>query len=349
MKFPMIDWVSFVVPCNHETPIYGDSIMRVSPDGDLVWQTLTSKTIEGSYSDNITLKTHGFQDGKPTELYVSGNPVKFFQGHNVFGHGCPHDLAVALMHRLCAMLPELAPTDADIRAWRYGAFRFTRVDVTSMFSLGSNAAVIDWLRSAEYSSRTRHGRPAMKGGTLYWGKNSRRWSLKAYAKAQELAAHPPSRNLPSDLEQWTNDKLRVELVIRQMQLKQHGLDLAANWSTGDTTAEDLYLEYLGKLNMVDNVRIDHDKLMAELPARLAGTYVKWRDGYDLLSLMTCRTFYRHRKELLEYGVDITNKAPPQDKSNVVPLVRVVEAVPADPPEWVAVSYTHLTLPTIYSV
>lgn len=335
MQFPMIDWVSFVVPCNHETPIHGDSIMRVTPDGERVWETLTAKTIEGSFSDKITLKTHNLDhEHKPAELYVSGNPVKFFQGHNVFGHNCPHELAVALMDRLCGMLPELTPTDAQRNAWRLGAFRLTRVDITSMFSLGSNAAVIDWLRSAEYSSRTRHGRPAMKGNTLYWGKNSRRWSLKAYAKAQELEAHPPSRDLPEALEEWADDKLRVELVMRQMQLKEHGLDLAANWSTGDTTAEDLYLEYLGKLNMVDNVRIDHDKLMAELPARLAGTYVKWRDGYDLLSLMTRRTFYRHRKELLEYGVDITNKAPPRDKSNVVPLVRVVEAVPASLPEWV---------------
>lgn len=334
MQFPMIDWVSCVVPCNHTTPIHGDRIMRVTPEGERVWETLTAKTVEGSYSDRITIKTHEVDhEGNPCALYVSGNPVKWFQGHNVFGHNCPHELTVGLLNRLCELLPELTPTDYQRKFWAMGAFRFTRLDITSMFALGSNAAVNDWLRSAEFSSRTRHGRPAMKGNTLYWGKTSRRWSLKAYAKAQELEAHPPTRTLPNSLTDWAQDKLRVELVMRQLQLKEHGLDLAANWSSGDTAAADLYLEYLGKLQMVDNMRVDHDKVMTELPPRLAGTYTLWREGYDLMAHMSRPTFYRHRKELLAHGVDITHKAPPREKSNVVPLLRVVEAVPADFPEW----------------
>lgn len=334
MQFPMIDWISFTIPCNHTTPIHGDKIMRITPDGESVWETLTAKTVEGSYSDRITLKTHAVDhEGKPSALYVSGNPVKFFQGHNVFGHNCPHELTVALMYRLCELIPELTPKPDDIRIWKLGAFRFTRLDITSMFSLGSQAGVNDWLRSAEYSSRTRHGRPAMTSNTLYWGKNSRRWALKAYSKALELKAHPPKRNMPDSLTEWADDKLRVELVMRQMQLKEHGLDLAANWSTGDTIAADIYWEYVGKLQMVDNMRVDHDKIMTELAPRLAGTYTLWREGYDLMSHMTKRTFYRHRKELLEYGVDITHKAPPRDKSNVVPLLRIIEAVPAAFPEW----------------
>lgn len=334
MKFPMIDWVSCVVPCNHTTPIHGDRIMRVTPDGERVWETLTAKTVEGSYSDKITIKTHELDgDGMPAFLYVSGNPVKWIQGHNVFGHNCPHELTVAMMNRLCDLVPELIPTDHQRNVWAIGGFRFTRLDITSMFSLGSNAAVHDWIRSAEFSSRTRHGRPAMKGNTLYWGKTSRRWALKAYSKASELKAHPPKRDLPADLTDWAEDKLRVELVMRQMQLKEHGLDVAANWSSGDTTASDLYLEYLGKLQMVDNMRVDHDKIESQLPVRLAGTYTLWRAGYDLLTRMSRPTFYRHRKELLAYGVDITHKAPPRDKSNVLPLLRVVEAVPADFPHW----------------
>lgn len=309
--------------------------MRVTPDGESVWQTLTAKTVEGSYSDAIALKTHSVDSEGPSELYVSGNPVKFFQGHNIFGHNCPHELTVSLMDKLDDLLPELEPTENNRWAWSLGAYRFTRVDVTSMFGLGSNSAVNDWLRSAEYSSRTRHGRPTMKANTLYWGKQSRRWSLKAYAKAQELEAHPPSRDMPESLTDWASDKLRVELVLRQMQLKELGLDVAANWMSGDTTLEDVYLNHLSKLQMVENMRVNDDEMISKLPPRLAGTYVKWRDGYDLLSLMTKRTFYRHRKELLAYGLDITNKPPQGDKaSNVVPLIRVVEATPADPPGWV---------------
>ena len=335
MKFPMIDWVSAVVPCDHAHPIHGDRIMRVTPQGEQVWETLTAKVVEGSYSDIITIKTHQVDSqGKPVTLYVSGNPVKFMQGHNIFGHNCPHELMAGLMGRLCDLVPELQPTPFQRSLWRQGAFEITRVDITAMFGLGSQAAVNDWLRSAEFSSRTRHGRPAMKGNTLYWGKTSRRWALKAYSKAAEIKAHPSRRELPEALKSWTADKLRVELVIRQMQLKEHGLHVAANWSSGDNTASELYSQYLAKLQMTDNMRVDDDKLKQELPPRLYGTYALWREGFDLMSTMSRRTFYRHRSELLAYGVDITNKVPPSEKTNVVPLIRVVEAVPAQVPDWV---------------
>src|SRR5690606_40421033 len=93
-------------------------IMRVTPDGERVWETLTAKTVEGSYSDRITIKTHEVDhDGNPCALYVSGNPVKWFQGHNVFGHNCPHELTVGLLNRLCELLPELTPTDVQRKFW----------------------------------------------------------------------------------------------------------------------------------------------------------------------------------------------------------------------------------------
>lgn len=334
-EYPMIDWVSAVIPCNHSIPIHGDKILRISPEGERIWEVATAKVVEGSYSDKLTIKTHSLgPDGLPNSLYVSGNPVKWFQGHNLFGHGCPHELTVATMERLCSLLPEITPTEIQRSLWLKGAFAFTRLDITSMFSLGSRAAVGDWLRSAEFSSRTRHGRPVFKGSTLYWGKHSRRWALKAYGKADEVERHKSARTLPASLTDWCQDMLRVELVIRQMELKQKGLDVAANWSSGDGASTALYYEYLSKLQMAENMRVDHDKLIQQLPPRLAGTFTLWREGYDLMSRMSRPTFYRHRKELLEFGVDITHKAPPRDKSNVVPLIRVVEAKPAQIPDWV---------------
>ena len=46
------------------------------------------------------------------------------------------------------------------------------------------------------------------------------------------------------------------------------------------------------------------------------------------------TYYRYRKELLEFGIDIAN-VQDVDKplDNVVPLVRVLEALPASIPDW----------------
>jgi II/X family phage/plasmid replication protein len=43
-------------------------------------------------------------------------------------------------------------------------------------------------------------------------------------------------------------------------------------------------------------------------------------------------FYKYRAELLPHGIDIATLMP-KEVSNVVPLYRVLEAKPAQVPEW----------------
>ena len=45
------------------------------------------------------------------------------------------------------------------------------------------------------------------------------------------------------------------------------------------------------------------------------------------------TFYKHRAQLLEHGIDINLVVEKMDRSNVVPLVRVLEAKPVQIPDW----------------
>ncbi|WP_181591874.1 phage/plasmid replication protein, II/X family [Pseudomonas luteola] len=40
------------------------------------------------------------------------------------------------------------------------------------------------------------------------------------------------------------------------------------------------------------------------------------------------TFWRHRSELMKYGIDISVRADKRPESNVVPMIRVLEAKPA---------------------
>ncbi|HEY8386709.1 MAG TPA: phage/plasmid replication protein, II/X family, partial [Porticoccaceae bacterium] len=56
-------------------------------------------------------------------------------------------------------------------------------------------------------------------------------------------------------------------------------------------------------------------------------------GHDLRSTMAKNTYYRHRKELLKYGINIDLRQENADRYNVVPLVRILEAVPASIPAW----------------
>jgi II/X family phage/plasmid replication protein len=66
----------------------------------------------------------------------------------------------------------------------------------------------------------------------------------------------------------------------------------------------------------------------------AATYHRWKDGVDVRHFMSQSKFYLHRAELMKYGIDIS--VLPDDTtgiSNVVPLIRVLEAKPVKNPDW----------------
>ena len=330
----VIDWITARVPCLHPTPIDGGRVIKVDPDGDVEWATPQRRSIAGSYDSSLYVRTVGVDSSRQgVELEIHGNPAKWFQGHNVFGTGDLVGLVAETMYELTRLL-DLTPTDVDRAYWAAGNFKLSRVDVTESFALGSTPDVRAWLRAAEFCAKTRHGRGSMKGGTLYWGKHSRRWALKCYCKHDELQA--PGHQLPTPLRDtgiplWAADKLRIELVFRSLELKKLGLGTGAGWLEMDSQV--LHSQYLQRLEISGQMRLTPEQL-SELPARLVAVYQLWADGHDLRAMYPKATFYRYRSELQKHGIDIAitqgNRA---DMSNVVPLVRILEAVPSSIPHW----------------
>ena len=193
--------------------------------------------------------------------------------------------------------------------------------------------VLAWIRSAgDKTLLARRGRGVFSGDTLYYGKHSRRWSLKMYSKGHELIKH----KLPSDLDipqlkDFADKALRIELTLRSLELKHRGIEYARTWTP--QFARMLLIEAIGKLEMSNNFSLSDDTL-ALLKPRLRLAYKAWLHGDDLRQDLPKMTYYRYRKELLEFGIDISN-VQDVDKplDNVVPLVRVLEALPASIPDW----------------
>ncbi|RSQ07224.1 hypothetical protein EA713_18030, partial [Acinetobacter baumannii] len=75
-----------------------------------------------------------------------------------------------------------------------------------------------------------------------------------------------------------------------------------------------------------------DDVLDSLPHRLRLTYQSWLNGDDLKQILPHNTFYRYKKALREYGIDISTKSP-KEKNNVIPLIRVLEAKPVGIPDW----------------
>lgn len=329
----MIDWVTARLPCVHP-PIDSGRVFKVDSSGDIEWESPCRRAIEGSHDQRITVRSVGGDgQGNATELLIDGNPSKFLQGHNIFGS----DDLLSLVHDsflvICSMVG-LRPSLAELGAIESGEYQLSRVDINYSFELPTRGDVRAWLRAAEFKSRTRHGRPSSRQGTLYWGKHSSRWSLKAYSKGDEIEG-PKAHRLPSPLQEtplprWADNKLRVEVVLRRKELKERGMSSAGAWV--GSAPQKLFSEYVGNLEMSEQVALTSEKEM-HIPRGFRSTYVLWKYGEDMRDKLPKTTYYRHRVALLEYGIDIALARETVDCTNVVPLIRIIQAEPVMLPEW----------------
>jgi len=256
-----------------------------------------------------------------------------FQGHNVFGTNDLYSLIVDTYYFLLDAFG-LEPHPEDEAKVLAGNVQLLKVDVNESFQLKDSNQCLAWIRAAEHSVRMRHrGKGVFKGDTLYLGLGSTYSSFKFYAKGQEVRdniKHQPALiNLPNVL-QYADTLLRAEAVIFSRELKNRNLNLVSHWCNNDTS-ELLFSELLGKVEMSDKLILTNSEVL-KLPARLQLTYESWKSGKDLRSILSRPTFYRYRKELLKHGIDISIKQSSK-LNNVIPLMRVLEAVPAQIPNW----------------
>ena len=84
----MIDWVDFVAPLVHDegqgSPFYAGEVMSTTAAGELDWGIFKRMQMLGSHSATIQVRSARMADGRQA-VRVSGNLVKWFQGHNIFG------------------------------------------------------------------------------------------------------------------------------------------------------------------------------------------------------------------------------------------------------------------------
>lgn len=328
----MVDWITAVIPCSHADEILSGKIFKVTVDGVVEWERATSQFIAGSYDSSISVRT-----ATPGEsIYVSGNPVKFFQGHNLFGSNDLVSMNHALFGRIREVL-DLKPTKQDLGCWVSGDYQLTRVDVTTMFDAGSLANARAWLRQAEQNATLMHrGRGQLtKGSTLYFGKHSRRWSAKWYAKGEEFQANGHQDLLLDDrLVAYADPAVRYEVVLRSMKLKQLGLEHALSWLDSAKISHSIIASTLERFNMSDVRALKTEQLDGMKPS-LRAIVELWKVGYDIRGMYPQSTFYRLRSRIKSaIGVDIAVRQPVTHRgADVIPLAKPIELIPMGIPEW----------------
>ena len=344
----MIDWVDCVMRFPHERPICGGRAWLLDLDasggGEPVWnldgecyfrRATTQKRAQARGSWDATCSIQSSTAHNPgTTICISGSP-KFLQGHNLFGSDDPRVLAAHMARRAL----ETFGLDVDrwtMDSWLSGrGIKFARVDVTQMLDVGDEFTAGEWLRAAADCSTLKHrGRGRQDHGTVYFGKNSRRWALKLYRKFVELESRSKAHRLPDDfpnrarLLEYARGTIRAELVFRSLELKRLGLHRGDAWANIEPL--ELWSSYMSKLELSGNLPISALDVES-LPSYLRSTYLLWEQGRDVRAILPRPTYYRHRAELRVIGIDIAT--PTNKVGNVVPLVRVVEARPKGIPDW----------------
>jgi II/X family phage/plasmid replication protein len=328
-----------LAPLPHPAIIAGGFVTSIDKHGVVEWEAVKRHQVQGSFSTGLTVRTATHTPDQCSHVWVEGNPVKFFQGHNLWGTDDLPSLVVATLCEVARRLGIAVSADT-LHAWESGQVQLTRVDCTESFHLDNRAQVLAWLRSAEQTAHLSHrGRGQLvKGSTLYFGKQSRRWSLKLYAKGQEIEAKGHGQDAILDLPHaraWADRALRAELTLRSMELKRLTLDTVSAWLPVDgvpfAVTGKLLHDKLGSMTMTTARAISAELLDTLRPA-LRVAVQAWEAGSDLRAILPHRTFYKYRSELLPHGIDIATLLP-KDVSNVVPLHRVLEAKPVSVPAW----------------
>jgi II/X family phage/plasmid replication protein len=335
----MIDWFRGEIEFLHD-PIPAGRVIAIDADGSISWECVKSIDCRSSHETSLKIKSVGGDgQGRATGLMIDGNLCKFLQGHNVFGSRDLNRLLLLAFRKVVELhsehlrgcsSPEL--TEAKIKR---GDYLVKMLDINCLYDVGNDASVESWLHAAHMRAKSRHGKSRGDKGTVYLGKHSRRWAFKFYNKSREMIARGKTHELPHHLqnlglETFITGKLRAELRIFSKELEKHGLTHGHHFT--ETNLNFLFNSYLERVDMTTQTNLIDEDLI-KMPNWLRGTYQLWRQGADLHQLLSRPTFYRHRKELLAYGIDINAMCLAPEHNNVVPLMRIIEAKPVSIPSW----------------
>ena len=338
----MIDWFRGEIPFLH-VPIPTGRVLSVDVDGSIEWEAVKSIQCRGSYESSLKIKSGGGDgQGNATTLLIDGNVSKFIQGHNIFGSLDLNLLVLLSFKKVISQHSEyLVGTDLavkrSIRLIMKGEYLVKMLDINFLFDVKNDASVESWLHAAEMNARTRNGRSCRDKGTVYLQKSSRRWAFKFYNKYRECVKTKSKKHKLNEelagkgLEKFIEGKLRAELRLMSLELKDNCLTHGKHLT--QSKLQTLFYEYLGRINMKNQATLIDEQLL-KLPRILQSTYQLWRQGASMKDMLSKPTFYRHRKQLLEHGIDITfPPTNPEKQNNVVPLMRVIEATPVSIPAW----------------
>lgn len=326
----MIDYIQMLIPIAHN-PLPAGAFVSVDHQGQVEYESVKSLDHQGSWETSIRFRSQGALDdeGRATLLFIKGNPAKFLQGHNVFGTTDIYSLARRVLESAREPLGLPHVPDDVLRS-----SVISRIDLTYSISFESPVIAQAYIKQVSLRACTRSGRPIARGASLAFQPSSNRYSVVVYHKGDELKSHPLPETLPCKglIESDASKLVRVEVRLKTNELKERELRTLEDWTKADIPA--IYQDYVRRIAMNTEAQIPTEEIQ-NINRCYRDSYFMWDNGIDLQSVMSQNTFYRHRRELMNYGIDIAIPKEPTSTAKIIPLTRAIEGQPYQIP-----SYAH---------
>lgn len=332
-----VDWLSIWQVHEPHAPLNSGAVVTYDGQGTPVFERHRAARVRGSYSTSCAIKSDG------QSVVASGNFGRLGRPDNLFGHS-PLDT-----FRRCNEAIEFAGLPAfdlsyrrmdmaTASGWVGGVgvgvtprtparrVNLSRVDITRNFSAGSPAAAAAVIRSISGKHVVR-AKKGVAGEHSVWWSNTR-YMLKAYIKHLEMEAHGTASGEAYEFAK-AHGIVRVELELKRREIADLGwADFAVfceAWKMGQVHL--LFDDYSKMLNT--NAVSGNAEFIDALPQRLRVVASAFLAGEDVKRIMSRASFYRYRRALLDYGIDIADERPA--RLNV--QVRTIRLEPLVAPDW----------------
>lgn len=281
--------------------------IKVNRDGVIDWETRDWDQIRSPSSDtSIRVKCDG------QYLRFMGNIGRFHEQDNITGIGVIEciDKWKRVLGTFGLPVEAFGTIQHQGHMWETGT-TLSRVDLAGNFDVSDYFAWCQQLMLRPIGRK----HPIMGKYGPTWGYDTKRanwWRAKVYDKAAEAAGLRNSRG--------GQTRARFEVQLGGEYLKREKLNYCDAWNEATNGGKDMAQIIYGKFRdeLLKQTAAVQD--WSDIPLRLRGHAVAWRDGACLQTEMSRASFYRVKKQLREYGIDISVPC------NVVALSRRVREV-----------------------
>lgn len=322
-----IDWVT--IRQDHgdgKVPrLNGGRYMAIDAEGEVDYIVDRCVGLEGSFDSRVEVRCDG------SRVEFSGNIARFNRRDNLFGFDWSETVRrINSLLNLYSIPPFSAGKlyrFAD-HGWTWTGARVSRIDITmnrACFS-DANAEIVLRALAAQHVGRQK-GVLSVDGATVEYGRGSKYVYGKCYAKAQEFVKHAQRKKGAHVDQEVISFCSRMGVLREEFTLKSRFLTQRQCCYLGAITQGELEDIFMERTQFKRFEQVTYDSFDG-LPRHLKPTYVSWRDG--LAQGISRATFYRHRQELLRYGVDIS---VPNSVATLPARVRVIDVAALEAPDW----------------